>query len=264
VTVRNYVLAGLDRVRVLGPAFRLWERLRALGAGGSDDGTDGLPLPPARLRLLVAGTADADWFVRSGRATADVIRAAASQQGFELAKIGRLLDFGCGCGRVLRHWRDLDISVHGSDYNRELVRWCERNLRFATFTRNGLAPPLELDDASVDVAYAVSVLTHLPEDLQQGWLAELRRVVRPGGLLILTTHGDRYRDHLDTEERARYDRGDLVVRWASVAGTNLCTAFHPKQYVRDRLVTGFELREFVEEGIAEGTPHHDLIVAGRP
>jgi len=254
------LLQGLERVGVLAPAYRLYERARALRGRNGRAESDGLPLPPARLRLVVAGTTDASWFLESGRTTAETIRAAAARHGADLGEIERLLDFGCGCGRVTRHWRDLGALVHGSDYNADLVDWCRRNLAFATFTTNRLAPPLPLPSESVDVAYAVSVLTHLPEELQHAWLTELRRVVRRGGLLILTTHGDRYLERLDDDERARYERGELVVRWESVAGTNLCTAFHPERYVRERLARGFELLEYVPEGIAEGTPHHDLLV----
>jgi SAM-dependent methyltransferase len=257
------LLQGLERVGALAPAYRLYERARALRARNGRAERDGLALPPARLRLVVGGTADAGWFLESGRATAETIRAAASRHGVDLDKIARLLDFGCGCGRVTRHWRTLGAVLHGSDYNPDLVDWCRLNLAFATFTTNRLTPPLPFSSESFDVAHAVSVLTHLPEDLQHAWLAELRRVLRPRGLLIVTTHGDRYLGRLNDEERDSYARGELVVRWESVAGTNLCTAFHPERYVRERLVgDGLELLEFAPDG-AVGTPDQDLIVLRR-
>ena len=257
------LLQGLERAGILAPTYRLYERARALRGRDHPAESDGLPLPPARLRLVVGGTTDANWFLESGRTTAETIRAAADRHGADLDDIERLLDFGCGCGRVTRHWHGLAAAVHGSDYNAALVGWCRRNLSFATFTANSVGPPLALAAESSDVVYAVSVLTHLPEDLQHAWLAELRRVLRPGGLLILTTHGDRYLDHLDDDERARYERGDLVVRWESVAGTNLCTAFHPERYVREKLGSPeLELLEFAPEG-AVGTPDQDLVVMRR-
>jgi SAM-dependent methyltransferase len=256
------LLHGLERVGALAPVYRLYERARALRARNGRSQSDGLPLPPARLRVAVAGTSDASWFLESGRATAETIRAAAARHDMDLDAIERLLDFGCGCGRVTRHWRRLGAAVHGSDSNADLVDWCRRNLAFATFMTNRLGPPLPLSAESFDVALAVSVLTHLPEHLQQAWLDELRRLLRPGGLLIVTTHGDRYRYRLDDEERDAYERGELVVRWESVAGTNLCTAFHPERYVRERLTAGFELLEFAPEG-AVGTPDQDLVVLRR-
>jgi SAM-dependent methyltransferase len=257
------LLQGLERVGVLAPAYRLYERARALRARNGRTESDGLALPPARLRLVVGGTTDAGWFLESGRTTAETIRAAAARHGVDLGEIGRLLDFGCGCGRVTRHWRTLAAAVHGSDYNGELVDWCRRHLAFAIFTTNRLTPPLPFSSESFDVAHAVSVLTHLPEDLQHAWLAELRRVLRPGGLLIVTTHGDHYLGRLNDEERDSYARGELVVRWESVAGTNLCTAFHPERYVREQLAGDeLELLEFAPHG-AVGTPDQDLVVLRR-
>ena len=148
----------------------------------------------------------------------------------------RVLDFGCGCGRVLRHWAGLEgPEIHGSDYNERLVAWCAANLPFVTASVNELEPPLRYEDRQFGLVYAISVFTHLPRDLERAWIEELSRIVAPGGLLLLTTHGDSYADRLDAHERARYDSGEPVARWPGVAGSNLCTTFHPESYVRERL-----------------------------
>ena len=94
------------------------------------------------------------------------------------------------------------------------------------------------------------------------WMSELHRVLRPGALLLLTTHGDHYVGRLTPAERDRYRAGEVVVRWEQVAGTNLCTAFHPPVYVRERLAARFEALDFVAEG-AKGNPHQDLFVFRR-
>src|SRR5207244_9030240 len=143
-----------------------------------------------------------------------------------------------GCGRVMRRWRDLD-GVHGSDTNAEAVAWCRANLPFGRFETNGLAPPLAFADDSFDLVYALSVFTHLTVDLQRAWLGELRRVLRPRGLLLLTTHGRAYLDRLSAEERELFDAGKVVVRWEDVAGTNLCSAYHPDSALRGQFAEGF-------------------------
>ena len=231
--------------------YRAYEAVRALRceAGAADDG---LPVPPPRLRLTVAGTADRDWFLSSGRAAAQSIREALP---VELASLESILDFGCGCGRVVRHWRDLPGEVHGTDYNPGLVAWCRANLPFASFDVNALEPPLPHARERFDLVYALSVLTHLPEATQVAWLHELHRVSRKW--VLVTVHGEAYRNRLEDGERAAFDRGEIVVRWAEVAGTNLCTTFHPRVAVERLVADRFEIATFAPEG-ARGNPHQDL------
>ena len=257
--MRNRLLRALARLGLLRPAFRGYEAARALVAGRRlAPADDGLPVPPPALIVRVAGTADPAWFLESGRRAADTIRGALERAGTPLDTVGSILDFGCGCGRVTRRWVDLTgTAVHGSDPNERAVAWCRRNLPFARFEANRLAPPLAYGDGSFDLVYALSVFTHLPEELQLAWADELRRVLRPGGFLLLTTHGERYRERLDAAERRRFDDGGLVVRWAEGAGTNLCSAFHPHAYVEGTLAAGLELVDFAPEGAA-GNPHQDL------
>ena len=111
--------------------------------------------------------------------------------------------------------------------------------------------------------YAFSVLTHLPVDVQHAWVAELTRVLRPGGYLLLSTHGEPYLERLTSAERSSFQAGDVVVRFEQVAGTNLCTAFHPPGYVKTNLAAGLELVEEVPEG-ARGNPHQDLFLFRKP
>src|SRR6266850_5798640 len=68
---------------------------------------DGLPIPPADLVFLVAGTTSISWFLEGGALAAETIRRAMARRGVAINELGSILDFGCGCGRVLRHWHDL-------------------------------------------------------------------------------------------------------------------------------------------------------------
>lgn len=263
--MKNALLRLLGRLGLLRPAFRAYESIKALRGGGATHGDDGLPLPPRQLRVRVAGTADPGWFVEGGRLGAETVRDAVARSGMRVEELASVLDFGCGCGRVTRQWARLDgVRVCGSDQDERAVEWCRRNLPFARFEENGLAPPIAYDDGAFELVYAFSVFTHLAEELQQLWLIELDRILRPDGLLILTTHGARYADRLDPEERARFDAGAIVVRWEEVEGTNLCATFHPPEAVR-RLASerGFVHVESVAEG-ALGNPHQDLHVFRKP
>lgn len=224
---------------------------------------DGLSIPPFSLRILVAGSPDIGWFLDSGRRGADCIRATLIRNGLDVARCRALLDFGCGCGRVTRHWAALEGEVHGTDVHPRLVAWCRGNLPFGHFRTNALAPPLDYEDGRFDLIYALSVFTHLPEALQQAWMAELFRVLRPGGCLLLTTHGRRYFDLLDANEQRRFAEGELVVKNQGPPGSNLCGAYHPEAWVRTRLSRGFDVLDFAPEG-AVGNPWQDLWLLRRP
>jgi SAM-dependent methyltransferase len=233
--------------------FRLWEHAVALrGSRVRVDG--GPPLPPRRLMVRVAMTADAEWFLRSGRAAYDAIAG-----HVPLDQVSSVLDFGCGCGRVTRYFAGFDGSVAGTDLSEPAVSWCRANLEFGRFEVNGLEPPLRFEDSSFDLVYALSVFTHLTDELQLAWRDEVRRVLRPGGLFLLTTHGRSYVTRLDAGERSRFERGELVVRWDEIPGTNLCSAYHPERYLRETFAQGFAFLELEPEG-ARGNPTQDLVL----
>lgn len=228
---------------------------------------DGLPFPPDKLIHAVAGTRDTDWFWQGGQRGAQALTTLLDKRGARLNRFARVLDFGCGCGRVLRHLAGQAApgALHGTDYNPALIRWCQSAFPFARCSVNALAPPLQFPDATFDLVYAFSVLTHLTEPLQHAWMAELLRVTRPGGWVIVSTHGDHYLSILGEADRARYDAGHAVVWSGESEGKNHCAAFHPPAFVRDVLAprAGFRVLEFVPEG-ALGNPRQDAWLLERP
>ncbi len=215
-----------------------------------------LPLPPEVLRLMVAGTDDAEWFLTAGVRAAESLTAILAKAGVALHQCRNVLDFGCGCGRVIRHLRHLPAELHGCDTNPIAVEWCDANLPFGRFAVNAMESLLDYDDESFDLIYALSVFTHLPQELQSRWIAELRRVLKPGGVLLVSLHGDVMLGRLTRAERADYRRGELVVRVSELAGTNHCAAFHPSAFVRNVLAAGFDVLEMAPEG-ATGNPPQD-------
>jgi Methyltransferase domain len=226
---------------------------------------DRLPIPPADLIFLVAGSSDVGWFLTAGARAAASIADVLRSNGVAIQELGAMLDFGCGCGRVLRHWSGLTKTrICATDYNPALVEWCRQNLPFVEARVNRLFPPLGYPDAHFDLVYALSVFTHLTPELQTAWMAELTRVVRPGGHLIITTHGDSYVSRLNQRERRRFASGELVVKNDTGApGSNACAAYHPYAYVRHRLAGGLEMLDFVFEG-ARGNPRQDLYLLRKP
>lgn len=209
---------------------------------------DDLPLPPARMRAQVGPLhADSEFFVQSGRHHAELIRNILQETGTPIDELDALLDWGCGCGRVLRHWSALNgTRVFGCDINPKMVKWCNEHLPFATAVVNELSPPLPYRDSTFELVYAFSVMTHLPEDLQLAWVEECRRVLKPGGYLLFSTLGECFvsRDRLTDDERRSFECGNLVVLYENSPGTSLCSAYHPPEYVRRELTAGFEAVTF--------------------
>jgi SAM-dependent methyltransferase len=250
--LRRRVLNLLDRLHLARPAVQLYERGLAARARlrSRETGTaaDGLPLPPAALRAQIGPRhADAAFFLRSGEQHAVLIRELLLEAGTSVEDLDALLDWGCGCGRVLRHWHDLPrTQVFGCDINPKMTAWCAANLRFARVDVTELEPPLPYPDSAFDLVYAFSVFTHLPENLQREWMRECRRVLRPGGYLLLSTMGEYYLglQRLTDAERAAFANGDLVVLYEHSAGTSLCSSYHPPEYVRSKLASEFDAVAF--------------------
>ncbi len=216
-------------------------------------------LPPDVLRLMVAGTDDAEWFVTAGRRAAESLTALLAKNGIVIEECASVLDFGCGCGRVIRHLRHLPAELHGCDSNPVAVDWCAENLPFGQFAVNALESTLPYDADSFDLVYALSVFTHLPPNLQAHGMRELHRVLKPGGALVISVHGDALASRLTRAERMDYRAGRLVVRGGDLAGTNHCAAFHPPPFVRGPFASGFEVLDLAPEG-ATGNPPQDAWV----
>ena len=103
----------------------------------------------------------------------------------------RVLDFGAGAGRVLRHFADDEAQAEfwGCDIDGASVDWMREHMAPEVHAfQNAEAPPLAVPDEHFDLAWAISVFTHL-DDSWADWLLEMRRILKPDGLLIATFVG---------------------------------------------------------------------------
>jgi len=108
----------------------------------------------------------------------------------------RILDWGCGPGRIIRHLPDVignDCEFYGTDYNIKSIEWCTVNLPGINFNRNDLKAKLPYKDQYMDVIFGVSIFTHLSEQLHFDWYSELYRILKPDGIMFLTTQGDNFK-----------------------------------------------------------------------
>ena len=141
-----------------------------------------------------------------------------------LKKVGRslsdatsILDFGCGKGRLAKHMIRLapQARFHGVDVLPGSLAHCRRIIPSGSFSLNGTTPPLEFPDESFDLIYSYSVFTHLSEANHKAWLRELARLLKPGGVMLHTTHSE------ETIWRiARYSPANIVKYGLSVLPEN--------------------------------------------
>lgn len=120
-------------------------------------------------------------------------RALMSQAGIDPDRPGlRILDWGCGCGRVARHFIEQDScpQVTGVDIDDENIAWCAEYLRPGRFQSVGLYPPTGLEGEAYDVVISSSVLSHLTSHAMEAWLQEIDRLLAPQGVALLSYNGD--------------------------------------------------------------------------
>lgn len=160
----------------------------------------------------------------------------------------RILDWGCGPGRVIRHLPMVvggGCEFYGTDYNAKSIEWCTQNLTGISFNNNSLEARLPYADNFFDVVYGISIFTHLSEPMHYGWYNELSRVLKPGGLFFLTTQGDNFKCKLTEAESADYNKGQLIVRGKVKEGHRTFSAFHPKSFML-KLFCNAEIVEHIE------------------
>ncbi len=173
-----------------------------------------------------------------------------------------ILDWGCGPGRIIRHlpeFLDDKSRVYGTDYNAASIDWCKTNLPDIDFNLNGLEAELPYDNNFFDYIYGISIFTHLSEKMHFEWIEELYRVLKPGGILMLTLHGDAFIPKLSKAELADYRSGKIVVRGNVKEGHRTFAAFHPEGFT-DKLFNRFEVLEHVAQQAGTGKPQQDIWV----
>ncbi|MEK6326342.1 MAG: methyltransferase domain-containing protein [Actinomycetota bacterium] len=213
------------------------------------------PMPPLPLANRVGSLAKAEdpvaFYEQVGADTRkQILRMLPA--GYELEG-RRLLDFGCGAGRTLRHFLDEASSaeIWGCDIDEESIDWLQRNLCPPLHAhRNEAAPGLPFEDGHFDLVWAVSVFTHLAEDAWAAWMLELHRVLADDGILIATSIGPNHSERF-AGERWEEDRiGINALRtWASWdAGGPV--VLHSTWWLRAHWGRAFEILELHEPPVA--------------
>jgi len=104
---------------------------------------------------------------------------------------GPLLELGCGAGRDTRYLTALGLTVTAGDYSQEALDLCRRAAPLAEVRRIDLRGPLPFPDGTFPVVVASLCLHFFPCALTVGIMAEIRRCLSPGGVLLLRVNSSR-------------------------------------------------------------------------
>lgn len=134
--------------------------------------------------------------------------AAQTHGGGSLKDRARILDWGCGAGRLTQHLtRNLPGEIHGVDIDADNIVWAQANIPSVHFQTVDLDLPTPFPDGHFDAAIGMSsVFTHLSEDDQFRWLEEHRRILKPGGLLLMTIAAESSLKRAAQHKMIRYAR----------------------------------------------------------
>ena len=184
---------------------------------------------------------DDDEFLASGRSDVDPAVARLDELGLRPGG-GRVLDFGCGAGRLsnaLAAHFDEVVGVDISAPMLEEARRLDRSGGRIAFTLNERPDLALFDDGSFDLVYTDLVLQHLPTVLAEGYVREFARVLRPGGVMVLGVP--------ETERRTFKGMVFRYVPWPLVALAQRVVLRYPAPMRMHTLRTG-RIAELVPAG----------------
>jgi SAM-dependent methyltransferase len=160
--------------------------------------------------MFEAGNRNLDAYLRAGREAFDLLnRYSDSPQ--------RVLDFGCGHGRVLRHmvaeWPDAEVWA--CDLDADAVEFCEKELGARGIVST--EAPADLELPRFDLVWVGSVFTHLEPTAWHGFLALLAGSV--DGVLALSLEGPAVAEHIRKgEEMGVGERAEGLLKDFDAAG----------------------------------------------
>ena len=217
---------------------------------GSTVTTDENPVPPPSLCFLSAASYDPPHFISTGRVGAEAIKDLLETVGKPLESFSSILDFGCGCCRIARHFLPLwnGASISGIDVNRRSVKWSERNLPDFRISGYRQGDPLPYPSGQFDLVLAVAVFPLLNAEHQYYYFEEIRRVLSPQGIFMVTLKNSERKYELSPDEASGFDAGQAVIREPEYSGSLYCLAYHPEEMVKNVLAFDFSVIRHEKRG----------------
>jgi SAM-dependent methyltransferase len=144
---------------------------------------------------------------------------------------GKICDLGCGPGHITRYLHEHGADVFGIDLSPGMVEQAARRNPGVPFEQGDMRA-LELEDSSLGGIVLLYSIIHIPRDEVAGVLGELRRVLQPGGLLLVGFHKGQERLH-------------QAEMWGKAVNLDFYF-FEPDEMAGYLRAAGFEVTEVVE------------------
>jgi 2-polyprenyl-3-methyl-5-hydroxy-6-metoxy-1,4-benzoquinol methylase len=204
---------------------------------------------PAVYRYKVSGTKDPSYYyATSQQCFGNIINSIAPYICLSPDKV--ILDWGVGCGRVLQQFLRNNVVPHKNLYGVDADYHPIEYLKTVYPKEVNLdvineLPPTKFNDGTFDFIYAISILSHLPEDALIQWLAEIHRILKSGGIFYFSTHGEQFKsgDQMTFDKSASdYLNHFTHLQYYGVAMT-------PKSYMEKKIKDAkFELLSYTPNG----------------
>jgi SAM-dependent methyltransferase len=244
---------------------------------------DPFPLPAVEDREGYHGERHLDYWLSGYKDYRSLQKIYARHVGRQLVN-ALVLDWGCASGRVLRHfaYQGANVRAVGVDVKHGHCEWIRRHLdgRVVAFPIT-ILPHLPIPDATFDLVYGFSVLTHIGE-FDVTWVSELCRVTKPDGLICVSILGnsawskmrpgflvyddlasmrDRFDQNIDfsPEFFASTTLERFYISWSSVDPVYNTTGFHSHNYVLEHWGRIARIAEI----LPEAHDHQDIVVLRR-
>jgi SAM-dependent methyltransferase len=218
-----------------------------------------IPIPSDEIRYRITSSPTSeDFFLESGRICAEDVLRALEASSVDTNSLRKVLDYGCGCSRILRFLIPAlsNVDFEGCDIDPVGIEWSQHNVP-ARFTLIPHLPPTTYKDESFDFIYGLSVFTHLDLPRQLMWLNELHRILKPDGYLLLTVQGQIAFDLVDASlnELQRKDFEEIGFLFIENIIDGILpdwyqTAIYREEFARVVFNRGFSITRYDKQGMS--------------
>jgi SAM-dependent methyltransferase len=223
------------------------------------------PLPPAELRERMIGDVR-DYNAELGRITREELISLLPEPWEWPGK--RILDLGCGTGRVLRHFHaEAEVAeFHGCDIHAPSIEWLRANMTMpAKLFLAPESPPLPVPDGHYDLIFALSVFTHITDKWAE-WLLEIHRLLGDGGVFLCTFHGSGMEQFKAAPWHEEWSDGRFGINVLNAGLTweqGGPSVWHSPWWIRAHWGRAFEIYELRPAGFTTGDASGPGVVAMR-